>query len=51
VIGGDASNDVTAPPRVHSTPDQVEKLAQGADVIVHSTMHPRQGQWVPGAKA
>jgi len=40
VIGGDASNDVTAPPRAHSTSDQVEKLAQGADVIVHSTMHP-----------
>src|SRR5205807_5863661 len=40
VIGGDASNDATAPPRAHSTSDQVEKLAQGADVIVHSTMHP-----------
>lgn len=43
VIGGDASNDVTAPPRAHSTSDQVEKLAQGADVIVHSTMHPILG--------
>jgi ribonuclease Z len=29
VIGGDASNDVTAPPRAHSTSDQVEKLARG----------------------
>jgi hypothetical protein len=43
VIGGDASNDVTALPRAHSTSDQVEKLAQGADVIVHSTMHPILG--------
>ena len=43
VIGGDASNDVTAPPRAHSTSDQVEKLAQGADAIVHSTMHPILG--------
>jgi ribonuclease Z len=43
VIGGDASNDVTAPPRAHSTSDQLEKLAQRADVIVHSTMHPILG--------
>jgi ribonuclease Z len=43
VIGGDASNDVIAPPRAHSTSDQVERLAQGADVIVHSTMHPILG--------
>jgi len=40
VIGGDAGNDVTAPPRPTSTSDQVEKLAKGADIIVHSTMHP-----------
>ncbi len=40
VIGGDAGNDVTAPPRATSTSDQVEKLAKGVDVIVHSTMHP-----------
>jgi ribonuclease Z len=40
VIGGDASNDTPAPPRNHSTSDQVERLAQGADVIVHSTIHP-----------
>jgi ribonuclease Z len=40
VIGGDASNDVTAPPRLTSTSDQVEKLAKGADIIVHSTIHP-----------
>jgi ribonuclease Z len=43
VIGGDASNDVPAPPRAHSTSDQVERLAKGADVIVHSTMHPILG--------
>jgi ribonuclease Z len=43
VIGGDAGNDVTAPPRAHSTSDQVERLAKGADVIVHSTMHPVMG--------
>jgi len=40
VIGGDAGNDKIAPPRDHSTSDQVEKLARGADVIVHSTIHP-----------
>jgi ribonuclease Z len=43
VIGGDASNDVPAPPRAHSTSDQVERLASGADVIVHSTIHPVLG--------
>jgi ribonuclease Z len=40
VIGGDAGNDVMAPPRPTSTSDQVERLAKGADIIVHSTMHP-----------
>jgi ribonuclease Z len=43
VIGGDATNDVLAPPRKHSTSDQVELLSQGVDVIVHSTMHPVMG--------
>jgi ribonuclease Z len=43
VIGGDAGNDVLTPPRPTSTSAQVEKLAQGADVIVHSTMHPIMG--------
>jgi ribonuclease Z len=43
VIGGDASNDKPAPPRAHSTSDQVEKLANGAAVIVHSTIHPVLG--------
>jgi ribonuclease Z len=43
VIGGDAGNDVLAPPRASSTSDQVEKLATGADIIVHSTIHPVMG--------
>lgn len=40
VIGGDAGNDVIKPPRATSTSEQVEKMAMGADIIVHSTMHP-----------
>src|SRR5262245_40836868 len=43
VIGGDASNDKPAPPRDTSTSAQVELLAHGADVIVHSTIHPVMG--------
>ena len=43
VIGGDAGNDMLAPPRTASTSDQVEKLAKGVDIIVHSTMHPIMG--------
>jgi ribonuclease Z len=43
VIGGDATNDLLAPPRPHSTSDQVELLAKGVDVIVHSSMHPAMG--------
>src|SRR5229473_709857 len=43
VIGGDASNDVPAPPRASSTSDQVERLAKGVDIIVHSTIHPVMG--------
>jgi ribonuclease Z len=43
VIGGDAGNDVLAPPRASSTSEQVEKLAAGADIIVHSTIHPIMG--------
>jgi ribonuclease Z len=42
-IGGDAVNDVLAPPRQWSTSDQVEKLAKGADIIVHSAIHPIMG--------
>jgi ribonuclease Z len=43
VIGGDAGNDVLAPPRASSTSGQVEKLAQGVDIIVHSAFHPVLG--------
>ncbi len=43
VIGGDAGNDNPKPPRDSSTSAQVEKLANGADVIVHSTIHPVMG--------
>jgi len=43
VIGGDAVNDAPAPPRNSSTSDQVERLAKGADIIVHSTIHPIMG--------
>ena len=43
VIGGDAGNDVPLPPRSSSASEQVERLAKGADVIVHSTIHPIMG--------
>jgi len=43
VIGGDAGNDTFAPPRSSSTSAQVETLAKGVDVIVHSTIHPVMG--------
>jgi ribonuclease Z len=43
VIGGDAGNDVPAPPRSSSTSEQVEALAKGADIIVHSAIHPIMG--------
>jgi ribonuclease Z len=43
VIGGDAGNDTFAPPRSTSTSAQVEKLAQGADIVVHSAIHPVMG--------
>jgi ribonuclease Z len=43
VIGGDAGNDRLAPPRTSSTSDQVERLAKGADIIVHSAIHPVMG--------
>ncbi len=43
VIGGDAGNDAPAPPRSSSTSDQVEKLAKGVNVIVHSAIHPIMG--------
>ncbi len=43
VIGGDAGNDKPKPPRDSSTSSHVEKLAMGADIIVHSTIHPVMG--------
>ena len=43
VIGGDAGNDKAKPPRQSSTSAQVESLAQGADIVVHSTIHPVMG--------
>lgn len=43
VIGGDAGNDKPAPPRAHSTSASVEALAKGADILVHSTIHPVMG--------
>jgi len=43
VIGGDAGNDTFAPPRPSSTSAQVESLAKGVDVIVHSAIHPVMG--------
>ena len=43
VIGGDAGNDKPAPPRASSTSEQVELLAKGADIIVHSAIHPAMG--------
>jgi len=43
VIGGDAGNDTPAPPRASSTSAQVEALARGAQVIVHSAIHPVMG--------
>ena len=43
VIGGDAGNDTLAPPRSSSTSEEVERLAKGADIIVHSTIYPIMG--------
>jgi ribonuclease Z len=43
VIGGDAGSDSLAPPRPSSTSAQVETLAKGVDVIVHSNTHPVMG--------
>ena len=46
VIGGDAGNSQPAPPRESSSSETVEKLAAGADIIVHSVIHP---SFAPGA--
>ncbi|MEP6017511.1 MAG: hypothetical protein ABJ251_03380 [Paracoccaceae bacterium] len=43
VIGGDAGNDTNKPPRANSTSAQVEDIAQGADILVHSVIHPVMG--------
>ena len=43
VIGGDAGNDIPKPPRATSPSAQVEALSKGADVLVHSTIHPVMG--------
>jgi ribonuclease Z len=43
VIGGDAGNDKFEPPRASSTSEEVETLAKGADIIVHSAIHPVMG--------
>ena len=43
VIGGDAGNNTLAPPRSSSTSEEVERLARGADIIVHSAIHPIMG--------
>jgi ribonuclease Z len=43
VIGGDAGNDAAKPPRASSTSAQVETLSQGADIVVHSVIHPVMG--------
>lgn len=40
VIGGDAGNSRSKPPRESSTSETVEALADGADVLVHSVIHP-----------
>jgi ribonuclease Z len=46
VIGGDAGNSKRTPPRDTSTSETVEALTQGADVLVHSVIHPA---FAPGA--
>ena len=40
VIGGDAGNSKSTPPRASSTSEAVEALAEGADILVHSAIHP-----------
>lgn len=46
VIGGDAGNSKPTPPRDTSTSETVEALAAGADILVHSAIHP---VFAPGA--
>lgn len=40
VVAGDAGNHISRPPRASSTSEQVELLSAGADVLVHSVIHP-----------
>lgn len=40
VVGGDAGNSVASPPRESSTSETVEALAEGANILVHSVIHP-----------
>ena len=46
VIGGDAGNSKSQPPRASSSSEAVELLSQNADVLVHSVIHP---VFAPGA--
>jgi ribonuclease Z len=48
VIGGDAGNSETAPPRDSSTSESVEALAEGADILVNSVIHPA---FAPGGES
>lgn len=43
VIGGDAGNEKPAPPRESSTSAGVRQISEGADVLVHSAIHPAFG--------
>ena len=43
VIGGDAGNEKPAPPRESSTSAGVRLISEGADVLVHSAIHPAFG--------
>ena len=46
VIGGDAGNSKSTLPRETSTSESVEAMVQGADILVHSAIHPA---FAPGA--
>src|SRR5262249_4281763 len=43
VIGGDGANDTPPPPPPSSASAQVETLANGVDIVVHSVIHPIMG--------
>lgn len=46
VVGGDAGNSKREPPRENSTSESLEAMAEGADILVHSAIHPA---FAPGA--